>query len=62
MPLMISEIGIRIAVGEPMAEPEKGPASEDHPAKQGLDPRELDALVRRCVQDVLLTLQMQEGR
>ena len=62
MPLMISEIGIRMAVGEPAAEPEKDPTLEDPRAQPALDPRERDALVQRCVQDVLLTLRMQEGR
>lgn len=60
MPLMISEIGIRMAVGEPMPEPAED-GTMDH-AERALDPRELDALVQRCVQDVLLTLRMQEGR
>lgn len=62
MPLMISEIGIRMAVGEPAAEPAKDPASEHPLAQHVLDPRELDALVQRCVQDVLLTLRLQEER
>jgi len=62
MPLMISEIGIRMAVGEPMAEPAKDQASDGQIAQSALDPHELDALVQRCVQDVLLTLRMQEGR
>lgn len=61
MPLMISEIGIRMAVGEPIPDPQL-PLADDQPAPQPLDTPELDALVRRCVQDVLLTLRMQEGR
>lgn len=62
MPLMISEIGIRMAVGEPKAQPAKDSAPGAPPEPTALDPRELDALVQRCVQDVLLTLRMQEGR
>lgn len=62
MPLMISEIGIRMAIGEPAGEPARDPAADDRLTPPALEPRELDALVQRCVRDVLLTLRLQEGR
>jgi hypothetical protein len=57
MPLEISEIGIRLSVGEPAAASPAAPVS-DGAAPTGLAPHEIDELVRRCVAEVLDTLRM----
>lgn len=63
MALQISEIGVRLAVGEPVAQ-----AAADKGASGGggcgteLSPQQIDDLVRRCVGEVLATLRLLEGR
>jgi hypothetical protein len=61
MPLEISEIGIRLAVGEPAASHIPAAAEPGTPMVQ-LTPQEIDQLVRRCVEDVLATLRLMEAR
>jgi hypothetical protein len=59
MALQISEIGIRLAVGEPAtgpASPSAGPS--DGGCGASLAPHEIDDLVRKCVQEVLATLRL----
>lgn len=56
MPLEISEIGIRLAVGEPASA--AVPRNERRADGDGaaLAPHEIDELVRRCVEEVIATL------
>lgn len=60
MPLEISEIGIRLAVGEPASAPADasgGPPSAET-CNASLSPQAIDELVAKCVQEVLSTLRM----
>ena len=65
MPLEISEIGVRLAVGDPIA---SGPATQEPvDASQDaepmpLSPAQVSAIVDRCVDAVLRTLRMLEAR
>jgi hypothetical protein len=60
MALEVSEIAIRLAVGEP-AHP-----SAPHPGQPAaaatLTPQQMEALVQACTRQVLQTLRMLEGR
>jgi len=64
MPLEISEIAIRLVVGEPSSGGARmqPPDSWDAPPSAGLAPHEIDELVRRCVHDVLATLRLSGER
>lgn len=57
MPLQISEIGVRMAVGP--AAPAAEPAP---PAGPTLSPADHEAIVQECVQRVLAALKAQEAR
>lgn len=60
MSLNISEIEIRLAVGEPAstpANPPGGPSAGSHHGAS-LAPHEIDELVRKCVQEVLVALRL----
>jgi hypothetical protein len=59
MPLEISEIGVRVAVGEAPALA-SDPAAEDQPA--ALTEAQLQDIIAACVRDVLRTLRMQGDR
>lgn len=61
MPLEISEIGVRLAIGSVAA---TGCASdEDGGARgSGLDPRQQEQIVVACVAEVLRMLRMREER
>ncbi|WP_156428423.1 DUF5908 family protein [Novosphingobium sp. FSW06-99] len=65
MPLEISEIAIRLVVGDPargsLAGTSAVPDAQAAPAA-GLSPHEIDELVRRCVNDVLATLRLSGER
>jgi hypothetical protein len=61
MPLEISEIGIRLSVGEPAAQSPSAPPP-DSSAPSGLTPHEIDELVRRCVSEVIDTLRLLSDR
>ena len=60
MPLHISEIGIRMAIGEAVG---PGAASgSDAPPPAGLTDAQREALVAECVRNVLATLNLMERR
>lgn len=62
MSLEISEIAIRMAVGDPGALPGPKPGEQDRPGPQGggagMTPQQMDALVQNCTEQVLRTLRM----
>jgi hypothetical protein len=60
MPLEISEIGIRMAVGDPASA--GGTPTHGASAGAALSTSQMEELVSRCVQEVLRTLRMQEAR
>ena len=65
MPLAISEIGIRMAVGDgpaPAAEASQSDAADASGAGAPLSPAQAEDIVTRCVQQVLATLRMREER
>jgi hypothetical protein len=64
MSLEISEIGIRMTVGDPgpalrAGRPNASSTGQEHAA---LTPQQIEELIQRCVQAVLETLRMAEGR
>ncbi|MBB6250766.1 DUF5908 family protein [Nitrospirillum iridis] len=62
MPLHISEIGVRLAIGQPV-QPAAGPqptGGGDGPS--GLSSNQVDEVVARCVREVLRALKAQEAR
>lgn len=61
MSLEISEISIRLAVGEPLALAPDPPAGE-RLVVPALAAHEIDELVRRCVQDVIAALRQMGDR
>jgi hypothetical protein len=62
MTLEISEIGIRLAIGDPVppSVPRGGPAAAQGGAP--ISPQLMETLVGACVQEVLRTLRMLEER
>jgi hypothetical protein len=60
MPLEISEIGIRMAVGEPATPTSSKAGDRSAPHRDGvaLTQPQIDALVQACVQQVLDTLRL----
>ncbi|HYD32311.1 MAG TPA: DUF5908 family protein [Azospirillaceae bacterium] len=67
MPLEISEIGVRLAVGDPCATGGRGESAAGigggtDGGPQGLTPVQMDELVDRCVRKVLRALRAQEAR
>jgi arginase family enzyme len=60
MALLISEIGIRMAIGEATG-PGAAPGN-DAPSPAGLTDAQREALVRECVRSVLATLNLMERR
>jgi hypothetical protein len=64
VPLQISEIGLRLAVGEPPSgglQASPGPRRPDE-AEANISPAQMEEIVRACVADVLRTLRMSEER
>jgi hypothetical protein len=63
MPLEISEIGVRLAVGAP-AQGSAAPPAHGGPdgASVDLTPRQFEDIVRACVQEVLDALRLIEDR
>jgi hypothetical protein len=61
MPLHISEIGIRLAVGDPAGAAAARVKGGDE-RRRASDPQERDELVRQCVEEVLSTLRLLEAR
>jgi hypothetical protein len=64
MPLEISEIGVRVAVGDPgsPASAEREPNDDQDTEAAGMSPAQMTAIVDRCVEVVLRTLRMREAR
>lgn len=59
MPLEISEIGIKMVVGQPLQPSSKdSDRSHAHREGAGLTQAQMDALVQTCVQQVLATLRL----
>jgi hypothetical protein len=60
MSLNISEIEIRLAVGEPASAPVNSPGGRSAAPHRGasLAQHEMDELVRKCVQEVLVALRL----
>ncbi|MCW2247938.1 hypothetical protein M2352_003572 [Azospirillum fermentarium] len=68
MPLEISEIGVRMAVGGPAA-PAAGEDGQGRGGNGGcgcedggLTPSQMDAVVERCIREVLRALKAGQGR
>lgn len=62
MPLEISEIGVHIAIGQapsPTVTPTPTPGA---PAAAPMTPAQVEAITNACVQQVLRTLRLREGR
>lgn len=57
MALQISEIGIRLAVGEPVSGQSLLNVRADHGHAAPLSPDQIDELVRRCVREVLASIE-----
>jgi hypothetical protein len=57
MALQISEIGIRLAVGEPVSGQSPLTARADHGRAAPLSADQIDELVRRCVREVLASIE-----
>lgn len=62
MALEISEIGIRLAVGDPGAVPAAQQPDDPPAGPQALASHDVDELVRRCVLEVLATLRLMGER
>ncbi|MBY6263637.1 hypothetical protein EI613_17200 [Azospirillum sp. 412522] len=68
MPLHISEIGVRLSVGDASGlsgtgrSTGGGAATEQTPNPQALAPQSMNELVERCVQQVLDRLKRMESR
>ncbi len=63
MALEISEIGVRIAVGETPPQPSAGARGGSGGREvEALSPARVEELVQACVRDVLRTLRMLEER
>jgi hypothetical protein len=60
MPLEISEIGVRLAVGPGTAPTESQP--DDPQAGGALTPAQHEAIVNACVQQVMRTLKQEQER
>ncbi len=64
MTLQISEIGVRLAVGDPVASGTAPSQDGDAPSGAGAEvsPAQIEEIVQACVADVLRTLRMLEER
>ncbi len=63
MPLEISEIGVRMAVGQgPAPSGPVSPPQQDSGGGEAMTPAHMEQIVQACVQEVMRSLRMREER